>query len=172
MSKTIILETERLSLREFTLQDTAFIIALVNTPSWLEFIGERNVKTTQDAQRFITENLMKSYTTHGYGLWLVALKDTQVPIGMCGLVNRDTLEDIDIGFALLPEYASKGYGFEMAVATLKHAKHTLGIHKVIAITDPKNVASIALLHKIGLQYEKTMQLSDYDTVSLFSPIEK
>jgi RimJ/RimL family protein N-acetyltransferase len=88
------------------------------------------------------------------------------------LVNRDTLEDIDIGFAVLPEYAGKGYGFEMASATLKHAKHTLGINKIIAITDPKNVASIALLNKIGLQYEKTMQLSDYDTVLLFSPIEK
>lgn len=172
MSKMIILETERLSFREFTLQDTDFIITLVNSPSWLKFIGERNVKTTQDAQRFITESLIKSYIDNGYGLWLVALKSTQTPIGMCGLVNRKTLEDIDIGFALLPEYTSKGYGFEMASATLRHAKHPLGIDKVIAITDPKNVASIALLHKIGLQYEKTMQLSDYDTVHLFFPVEK
>ncbi len=163
-----ILETERLVLREFIIEDAAFVIQLVNTPTWIEFIGDRNIKTETAAQDYIENSLMKSYATNGFGLWLMKLKETSKPIGMCGLVKRDTLEDVDIGFALLPEYGRKGYTFEAAKATLNYAKDTLNIQKIVAITDTKNAASIGLLNKIGLQFEKELQLSEDDTVLLFS----
>ncbi len=168
MSRTIILETDRLILSEFTLDHTEFIITLVNSPNWLQFIGDRNIKTAKDAQQYISKSLIKSYTDNGFGLWMVTLKDLKIPIGMCGLINRDTLDDIDIGFAMLPDYAHKGYGYEIALATLHYARQTLDIQKIVAITDSENVASIALLNKIGLQFEKTLRLSEDDNVLLFS----
>lgn len=164
----IILETERVRLREFSLKDAAFVLKLVNTPSWIQFIGDRNIRTTEAAEKYIAESLQKSYAENGFGLWLMELKKTATPIGMCGLVNRDSLNDIDIGFALLPQYGRKGYTFEACEATLAHAKEQLQIAKVVAITDTNNVASIGLLNKIGLQFEKELRLSENDTVLLFS----
>jgi len=163
-----ILETERLCLREFTLNDAAFVQQLVNTPSWIEFIGDRNIKTKKATQNYIENSLLQSYATNGFGLWLMELKQTKAPIGMCGLVKRDSLEDVDIGFALLPEFGRNGYTYEAAKATMDYAKNTLNITKIVAITDAKNIASIGLLNKIGLQFEKELQLSEDDTVLLFS----
>ncbi|WP_298521183.1 GNAT family N-acetyltransferase [uncultured Kordia sp.] len=163
-----ILETERLRLREFSLNDTEFVLELVNTPSWIQYIGDRNIRTPGVAEEYIRENLQKSYSKNGFGLWLMELKETATPIGMCGLVNRDSLEDVDIGFALLPTYGRKGYTYEAAKATLQYAKEQLQILKIVAITDRNNVASIGLLNKIGLQFEKEMKLSEDDTVLLFS----
>lgn len=108
----------------------------------------------------------------GFGLWLVILKETNIPIGICGLVKRESLEDVDIGFALHPNYMHVGYGFEAASATLKHAKHDLEIMNVVAITDQDNYGSIALLNKLGFYFEKKIKLSARDTVLLFSPIKK
>lgn len=103
-----------------------------------------------------------------FGLWVVALKETDVSIGMCGLVNRETLEDIDIGFAMLPEYLGMGYGYEISNATMSYAKNTLDLDKIVGITNPNNIASIKLLNKIGLRFEKTIELSEKDTVLFFS----
>lgn len=164
----IILETDRVRLREFSLKDADFVLQLVNTPSWIQFIGDRNIHTPGVAEEYIKENLQKSYAKNGFGLWLMELKETSTSIGMCGLVNRDSLDDVDIGFALLPNYSRKGYTFEAAKATLTHAAKELQIAKVVAITDTNNVASIGLLNKIGLQFEKEMKLSENDTVLLFS----
>ncbi len=167
--KKVVLETERLNLQEFTIEDADFILELVNSPGWLAFIGDKGVKTVDAARNYLQNGPIKSYRQYGYGLWLVQLKDSKEPIGMCGLVNRDTLEDVDIGFAMLPDYAGKGYGFEAANATMFYAKQVLNIPKVVAITDPNNIASIKLIEKIGLKFEKTIQLSDNDSVLLFSP---
>ena len=104
-----LLETERLRLREFTLSDANFVQQLVNTPSWIQFIGDRNIRTLEASQEYIQNNLQKSYEKNGYGLWLMQLKETSKPIGMCGLVNRQSLENVDIGFALLPTYERNGY---------------------------------------------------------------
>ncbi|MDY8138544.1 GNAT family N-acetyltransferase [Aquimarina sp. 2201CG5-10] len=164
-----ILETERLLLQEFTINDVDFVFELVNSPKWIEFIGDKGIRTQEDAINYIKNNLIKSYEINGYGLWLVLLKQTNTPIGMCGLVNRDTLEDIDIGFAMLPEYIGAGYGFEIANATMNYAKHHLNLNKIVAITDVNNTASIKLVNKIGLQFEKTVKLSEDDSVLLFSP---
>ena len=162
-----ILKTDRLRLREFTLDDTSFVLKLVNTPSWIEFIGDKNIRTHGVAEEYILNNLQESYEVNGFGLWLMELKGTQTPIGMCGLVNRDTLDDIDIGFALLPEYERKGYTYEAAKATLQYAKDILNIDKVVAITTKANNASIALLEKLGLQFEKEL-VSKSETLLLFS----
>ncbi len=164
-----ILETERLVLREFNLTDSEFIYNLVNTPNWLEFIGYKNVRTIGDAAQYLQNGPIKSYHENGYGLWLVQLKSTGTPIGMCGLINRETLEDIDIGFAMLPNYSGMGYGFEIASATMSYAKNILKLNKIVAITSPNNIVSIKLLNKIGLQFEKTLELAEDDYVLLFSP---
>ena len=166
-----ILETERLILREFNIDDAEFILTLLNTPAWLEYIGDKNVRTLEDAENYLVNGPIKSYKENGYGLWLTSLKNNSVPIGMCGLVNRETLDDIDIGFAFLPEYSNLGYGYEIAYATINYANHVLRIDKVVAITDANNISSIKLLNKLGLQFEKTLNLSENDKALLFSPLK-
>lgn len=163
-----ILETTRLTIREFDLEDADFILRLVNTPYWLEFIGDKGVRTTKEARNYLLDGPMMSYQENGFGLWLVELKNSNTPIGMCGLVNRDELENSDIGFALLPNHSNLGYGYEMASATLNFGRYNLGIEKIDAITDPRNFASIRLLNKIGLTFEKTVQLPNDEAVLLFS----
>lgn len=155
-----ILETERLQLRELTTADTAFIIELLNSPGWLEYIGDRNVHNEEQAIAYLENGPIKSYGLNGYGLFMVMLKEDQTPIGMCGIINRGILENPDIGFALLPEYAGKGYAFEMADATLKYAKETLKLPKILAIVLPTNPHSIRLLEKIGLKQEGTFVYPD------------
>lgn len=169
MQTKIIIETERLFLREFELKDADFILKLVNAPNWLEFLGDKQIRTNLQAEEYLKNSLLKSYKDNGFGLWLVGLKDSNVPIGMCGLVDRDSLDDVDIGFALLPQYSKLGYGLEAASATMNYAKHVLKLPKVVGITDPPNKASISLLNKIGLRFEKTLQLAENNTVLLFSP---
>ncbi|MEI6410635.1 MAG: GNAT family N-acetyltransferase [Bacteroidota bacterium] len=148
-----ILETERLQLRELTHADAAFIIDLLNSPGWLAFIGDRNVHNEAQAIGYMENGPIKSYAQNGYGLFMVMLKESQTPIGICGIINRDILAHPDIGFALLPEYAGQGYAFEMANATLKYAKETLNLPKILAIVLPNNPHSIRLLEKIGLKQE-------------------
>lgn len=163
-----ILETKRLLLREFTVDDAEFILELVNTPLWLEFIGDKNIRNKENAIDYIENRLQKSYINNGYGLWLMQLKVDATPIGMCGLLNRESLEDIDIGFALLPEHERKGYTYEAAKATLTYAEKVLQISKVVAITNTNNIASIRLLNKLGLQFDQELLLSEDDPVLLFS----
>ena len=168
MLSKLILETERLTLREFNLNDAEFILTLLNTPSWLEFIGDKNVHSLEDAKMYLEEGPTKSYDKNGFGLWLVSLKEDDSSIGMCGLISRPTLNDIDIGFAFLPDYSGMGYGFEAASATMEYGKNRLGLDKVVAITDPSNVASIKLLNKLGFHLEKTLEEEEYGTSLLFS----
>lgn len=155
-----ILETERLQLRELTYADAAFIIELLNSPGWLAYIGDRNVRNEAQAIAYLENGPIKSYALNGYGLFMVMLKESQTLIGMCGIINRDILEHPDIGFALLPEYAGQGYAFEMAAATLKYAKETLSLSKILAIVLPSNTHSIRLLEKIGLEQEGTFVYPD------------
>lgn len=169
MNSKKILQTQRLNLREYTLEDASFILKLVNTPGWLTFIGDRNVHSIEDAKTFLTNSIIKSYKENGYGLWMIQLQEDKTPIGMCGLVNREALEDVDVGFALLPEFAKKGYAFEAANATVEFAKNSLEIEKIVGITNAKNKHSIALLNKLGMYFEKEVQLAKDDVVQLYSP---
>lgn len=149
-----ILETKRLVLREFTTDDTKFIVELLNSPGWLKYIGDRNVKSEEHAVNYLMNGPMKSYEMNGFGLSLVELKSDKTPIGMCGLIKRENLEYPDIGFAFLPEFMGKGYAFEIANATMIFAKEELKFDKIVAITVSYNKNSIRLLEKIGLKYIK------------------
>ena len=157
-----ILETERLVLRQFTFEDADFILRLLNEPSFIQNIGDRGVRTLEDARSYILRVPIASYEKNGFGLYLVILKESGKSIGMCGLIKRDQLEDVDIGYAFLPEFWSKGYAVEAALAVKEYARDVVGLKRLIAITDPENEASIRLLEKIGLRFEKMVRLSEDD----------
>lgn len=165
------IKTERLVLAKFSVDDAPFILALLNTPSWIQFIGDRGVRTLADAQAYILKGPLSSYERHGFGPYLVKLKTNGQPIGLCGLFKRDSLNDPDIGFAFLPDYAGKSYGFESATAVMTYAREVLGIARILGITLPANQYSIRLLEKIGLQFERKIRFSaDGEESLLFSSL--
>jgi ribosomal-protein-alanine N-acetyltransferase len=147
-----ILETDRLRLREFTAGDAAFVLRLLNGPSFLENIGDKGVRTVEDAVKYLVDGPIRSYTLYGHGLYLVERKDSGEPAGMCGLLKRDEFEHPDIGYAFLPEHTGRGLAIEAARAVLDDARGRLGYRKIIAIVRPGNARSIRLLEKLGLSY--------------------
>ena len=154
------LETGRLLLRRMTLDDASFILGLLNEPSFLLHIGDKGVRTMDDARRYVADGPLASYERFGFGLLLVAQKDTGEPIGMCGLLKRDWLEDADLGFALRPQFWGRGYAFEAASAVLGHARATLGRRRIVAITSLENESSIQLLGKLGFRLERVARLTE------------
>ena len=144
-----VLETDRLVLRYVTLDDAEFALRLLNEPSFLQNIGDRRVRTLEQASNYLLEGPIKSYQVHGHGMYLVALKETLEPIGLCGLLKRDQFEDVDIGYAFLPEFWSRGYAFESALAVRDYGEQTLGLTRMIAVVSPGNAGSIRLLEKLG-----------------------
>ncbi len=157
MARRVILTSDRLVLREMTADDAPFILALLNDASFIRNIGDRGVRTLADARRYITKGPLAGYDEHGYGLWLVELMTERTPIGICGLLKRDVLEDPDIGFAYLPEFQSKGYGFEAARAVLDYAREVLRLRRVLAIVNADNVPSARLLAKLGMSFTGIIQ---------------
>jgi ribosomal-protein-alanine N-acetyltransferase len=149
-----ILETERLILRELNIEDAQFIFQLLNSPGWIKYIGDRNVRSNEEAEQYILNGPIVSYAANGFGLYLVELKQSKQPIGLCGLLKRDYLEFVDIGFALLSQFEAMGYAFEAAAACLKYSKEKLCIDNFMAITLPNNFRSIQLLKRLGFNYEK------------------
>ncbi|MGA3602634.1 GNAT family N-acetyltransferase [Lysinibacillus agricola] len=164
-----ILETERLTLRLQTTDDADFILELMNDPSWLQFIGDRGLRTVEDAREYIMNGPIRMYEQFGFCLYLVERNEDRSPVGICGLVKRDSLEDVDIGFAFLPTYWGKGYAYEAASAVLAYGLDTLGLKRIVAITSQDNYASAKLLEKVGLKFERLVQLSnDEEELRLFS----
>ena len=157
---SIVLETDRLRLRHLTDADAPFILELLNDAAFLANIGDKGVRDEEGARRYVAEGPARSYEQHGFGLWAVELRDSSTPVGMCGLLKRDTLPDVDIGYAFLPRFRAHGYAYEAAAATMRHAREQLGIHRVIAIVSPGNESSIRLLEKIGLRFDRTIQMGD------------
>ncbi len=153
-----IISTSRLELREICEEDAPFILELLNTPSWLKFIGDRNLHSTEDAKKYIVNRFIPGYKTFGFGFYLTKLKENNTPIGICGIVKRDFLEHVDIGFAFLPQYEGKGYGYESASAVMEYAQKTLEITTIAGITNSNNKSSIALLEKLGLRFQKMILL--------------
>jgi RimJ/RimL family protein N-acetyltransferase len=145
-----ILETERLLLEHAAVADSAFFLALMNSNTWLKFIGDRGVYTDALAQAYIEERLIQSYSEHGFGLWKVVEKQLQIPIGLCGLVKRDFLAHADLGFAFLPLYEGQGYALEAAEACLSYGINRLHQNPILALTTKENVKSRKLLQKIGM----------------------
>ncbi len=148
-----LIETERLYLRQLHDADAPFIHALLNSPAFLLHIGDRGARELEGARAYIRNGPQASYAQHGFGLWLVARRADDQAIGICGLLKRKTLADVDIGFAYLPEFCGQGYGFEAARATLTWAHGARGIERVLAIVSPANLPSIALLGKLGFEFE-------------------
>ena len=162
------LETDRLTFRQLTLADAPFIVELVNTPGWLRFIGERNIKTSEQAENYLKNGPIASYAQNGFGLYGVELKSEKTPIGMCGLIKRETLPDPDIGFAFLPEFTGSGFAFEAANAVMSLATNTLKLPVVLAITLPENEPSRKLLEKIGLKFVRMISSPDKEELMLYS----
>ena len=151
--------TERLHLAELNTNDAPFILELLNTPNWLKFIGDRKINSITDAEDYITNHHIKSYRENGFGFFKVLLKsENAIAIGCCGLIKRPELDSVDIGFAFLPEYERKGFGFESASAVIELAKEQYKLDEVLGIVLPTNPNSINLLEKLGLNYKKTVTL--------------
>jgi len=168
-----ILETERLILREIVESDAEFIFALLNQPSFIKYIGDRNVRTIEQSREFIENRYRQSYREHGFGLYAVELKseirNPKSQIGICGFVKRDSLPDADIGFAFLPQFCGKGYALESANAVMKYGRDVLGLARVLAITSQDNASSVRLLEKIGFKFESLIKMPhDTEELKLFS----
>ncbi len=169
MVSKIVLETERLILREAELTDHAFFLKLLNTPKWKQYIGDRGLKTNTDSKDYIQDRLIKNYHTNGFGFYIMILKESSTSIGICGFVKRDFLDYQDFGFALLPDYERQGYTYEAGLSTLKYAENQLGFSKTLAITSKDNTASQKLLEKLGFELKSTViEPSSGDELSLYS----
>ena len=155
-------ETQRLRVRWFSASDAPFVLNLLNQPSWITYIGDKGVKTLPDALRYIENGPVAMYRRAGFGLNAVELKETGDPIGMCGLIKRETLDDIDLGFAFLPAFWGNGYAFEAASAVMTHGRATLGLRRIVAILSQGNCRSSKLLEKLGFRFESTMRLPHGD----------
>ncbi|MDQ8162132.1 MAG: GNAT family N-acetyltransferase [Gemmatimonadota bacterium] len=166
---TPLIATARLRLDPFTADDAPFIVALLTDHDWLRYIGDRGVRTEEEARGYLAAGPLASYATHGFGLYRVTRRDTGVPIGMCGLLRRETLRDVDLGFAFLPAYRGQGYAREAAAATVAYAHGTLGLTRIVAIVSPANAASIRVLEAVGMGREGTVQLTTgADALLLYS----
>ena len=154
----VVLETPRLTLRRMGTGDAPFMLALLNEPSFLRYIGDRGVRTLDDAQSYISAGPLASYDRFGFGLYVVELKESGTAIGICGLLKRDELQDVDIGFAFLPQFWSKGYAVESAFAVRDHAREGFGLRRLVAVADPTNRGSIRVLEKIGFTFERMVTL--------------
>jgi RimJ/RimL family protein N-acetyltransferase len=156
---TTVLDTDRLRLRRLTEEDAGFVLELLNDPAFIANIGDRQVRSEADAVAYIARGPMASYERFGFGLYVVIDKASGVPAGLCGLVRRDMLPDVDIGFALLPAFRSRGFAVEAALAVKRHAAD-LGLRRLVAIALPSNERSVRVLERIGMRYERRVRLSD------------
>ena len=150
------LRTERLAIRPFIEADAAFILELVNDADWHRFIGDKNVHSLDDARRYLREGPMAMQAQYGHGLCCVERRSDGAALGMCGLIRRDTLEDIDLGFAFLPAARGQGCAREAAAATLEHGFKALALQRIVAITDRDNAASARVLEAVGLRFERLL----------------
>ena len=156
-----VLETERLTLRRMTTDDAPFILELLNEPGFIRFVADRGLRTNADAVTYITDKVLPSYAQFGFGYYIVELKESGVPIGSCGLQKRETLEDVDIGYSLLEKYCKQGFAYEAAAALYQYGRDVLQLPRIVAMTATDNHSSIKLLEKLGLRFEKMIDLPGY-----------
>jgi len=159
----VVLETGRLTLRRLSPDDAPFMLTLLNEPSFIRNIGDRGVRTLDDARTYIATGPLASYDRFGFGLYLVQRKDDATPIGICGLLKRETLADVDIGFAFLPGFWRRGYAVESASAVRDYARDRVGLQRLVAIVNPGNQASARVLEKIGFTYERMIAIGNEGT---------
>lgn len=161
---TEILRTARLALREVESSDAAFVQELLSSRPFIDNIGDRQVRTLDDAQRYIEQNIRASYRRHGIGMWLVTALESGELLGLCGLLRRDHLEHPDVGYALLPHAFGRGYATEAAGACLRYGREVLGFGTICAIVAPHNRASIHVLEKLGLRLQREIPAPEPDRV--------
>jgi RimJ/RimL family protein N-acetyltransferase len=154
------LETSRLTLRRLDFEDAPFLVGLLNQPSFLANIGDRGVRNIEDAHRYLREGPMHMYERHGFGLWHVARRADGVAIGMCGLLKRDILPDVDIGYAFLPEHWGVGFAFEAADAVMRHGARKFGLERIVGVVSEGNVPSIRVLEKLGMSFERMIAMRE------------
>lgn len=150
-------ETSRLQIRWLDFDDAEFIFQLLNDPDWIRFIGDKSVSNLDDARNYIETGPMEMYRKHGFGLNRVALKENDKAIGICGILQRETLAEVDLGFAFLPDYRRQGYAFEASTAVLEHGLKILGLQRIAAILSPQNMISATLLGKLGFSFDRNYQ---------------
>ena len=160
----IISMTQRLLLREATIEDSEFILKLVNQPAWHEFIGSHSIDSIENTNEYIQQKMLAMYQQYGFGLWVVEKLEGKIQTGICGLLKRDSLDVVDLGFAFLENYWGQGFAFEAARATLNYASNELKRQKVVAILNPLNIRSVKLLNKLGFHYESTYSHPGSDEV--------
>jgi RimJ/RimL family protein N-acetyltransferase len=153
------LETPRLTLRRLQFDDAPFLVRLLNEPSFLENIGDRGVRSIEDAHRYLREGPMAMYDKYGFGLWHTARKDG-TPVGMCGLLKRDNLPDVDVGYAFFPEFWGSGFAYEAAAATLRHGARKFGLTRVVGVVSEGNAGSIRVLEKLGMSFERMFSMRE------------
>lgn len=165
----IVLSTERLLIKKITPADAPFLLELMNDKDWIENIGDRGIKTIEQAEVYITDRFLKSYEEKGFGFYGIVLKENSEMIGTAGLVDREGIDAVDIGYGMLPAFRGKGYAFEATKAIFDYGYNVLKLDKIVAIVNPSNESSIKLLEKLGLRYEKMVRLPDEDKdIKLFS----
>lgn len=153
------LETARLIIDEITAKDAPFMLKMLNDPAFIKYVADRGVRTEEQARTYIHDRLTASYEEHGFGMGAVRLKDSGELIGMCGLVDRESLEDIDIGYGFLPKFRGNGYALEAALAVMKMGREDFGLHRLLAIIHPANTGSRALAEKMGMHFESMIRLT-------------
>jgi RimJ/RimL family protein N-acetyltransferase len=163
----MMIQTERLILRQLTPADAPFILQLLNEPSWLQFIGDRGVRTLAEAEQYIINGPIAMYVEYGFGLYVVEQKENPQPMGLCGLIKRPLLEDVDIGFAFLPAFWGQGFAAEAAGGVLQYGREVHQLPRVVAITSLDNDRSARVLEKIGLRFERLIAFSAGEEVRLF-----
>jgi RimJ/RimL family protein N-acetyltransferase len=156
------LYTDRLALREPNLDDAEFVVELLNEPDFLRYIGDRGVRNLADAQEYLETGPMDSFRRLGFGMFVVEPKDGREAAGICGLIRRDWLDGVDLGFAFLERFRTRGYAFESSAAVVSHAGETLGLERVLAVTTHDNLASIGLLKKLGFTETGAVTAPDED----------
>jgi ribosomal-protein-alanine N-acetyltransferase len=165
-----VIETERLNLREMSDADAPFMLELLNDPDFIRFIADRGVRTNEEAARYIEARFVASYRQHGFGLWLVETKDGREAAGMCGLLKRgEPVPGVEVGYAFLPKFRGRGYAYEAAAASARYAREVLGLPSLYAVVNPDNDASIRVIEKLGLTYERPVRLAGEESdISLFA----
>ena len=164
------IETDRLILRRLAADDAEFVLRLLNEPSFLHFIGDRGVRDLEQARQYVLDRIVGSYNRFGFGLYMVETRESSESIGICGLIKREGMEDVEIGFAFLPEFWSQGFGVESAQAVMDYGRDELGLDRIVAIANPDNDRSFKLLEKIGLRFDRMIRLSENDPeIKLFTP---
>jgi RimJ/RimL family protein N-acetyltransferase len=158
----MVLETERLVLRRIEKSDAPLVLELLNDPDFIRFVADRELRTEGDAENYIAAKMLPSFEKFGFGFYVAELKEAGTPVGMCGLIKRDTLEDVDVGFCIRRKFWGRGYATEVATGVVEHGRTQFGLPRVVGIVSPGNANSISVLKKLGLRFEKTIRLPGYE----------